>query len=76
MSPMQGSLVTVLSEKPGLDELGSERLPGVTLDRLTHRCRIIEVKGASYRPLDMKGRTQARNVAGAMATTKDSQAVS
>ena len=32
--------------------LGSERLTGGTLDRLTHRCRIIETKGESYRLQD------------------------
>ena len=37
--------------------LGSERLTGATLDRLTHRCRIIETKGASYRLQDAKART-------------------
>jgi hypothetical protein len=36
--------------------LGSERLTGATLDRLTHRCRIIETKGESYRLRDAKGR--------------------
>ena len=32
--------------------LGSERLTGATLDRLTHRCKIIETKGESYRLQD------------------------
>jgi DNA replication protein DnaC len=36
--------------------LGSERLTGATLDRLTHRCQIIETKGESYRLADAKGR--------------------
>lgn len=36
--------------------LGSERLTGATLDRLTHRCRIIETKGESYRLSDAKAR--------------------
>ena len=38
--------------------LGSERLTGATLDRLTHRCRIIETKGESYRLHDAKARTR------------------
>jgi DNA replication protein DnaC len=29
--------------------LGSERLTGATLDRLTHRCHILEARGESYR---------------------------
>jgi DNA replication protein DnaC len=45
--------------------LGSERLTGATLDRLTHRCRIIETKGESYRLQDAKarGRRAAKPVA-------------
>jgi DNA replication protein DnaC len=35
--------------------LGSERLTGATLDRLTHRCRIIETKGCSYVKQPRKG---------------------
>jgi DNA replication protein DnaC len=38
--------------------LGSERLTGATLDRLTHRGRIIETKGESYRLQDAKARTR------------------
>jgi len=38
--------------------LGSERLTGATLDRLTHRCRIIETKGESYRLTDAKARVR------------------
>ena len=36
--------------------LGSERLTGATLDRLTHRCHILETKGESYRLKDAKRR--------------------
>ncbi len=38
--------------------LGSERLTGATLDRLTHRCQIIETKGESYRLKDAKARVR------------------
>src|SRR5207245_1125940 len=38
--------------------LGSERLTGATLDRLTHRCRIIEQKGEHYRLRDGNARIQ------------------
>jgi DNA replication protein DnaC len=38
--------------------LGSERLTGATLDRLTHRCHIIETKGESHRLRDAKSRTR------------------
>ncbi|MAF67489.1 MAG: AAA family ATPase [Planctomycetes bacterium] len=36
--------------------LGSERLTGATLDRLTHRCHILEMNGESYRVSDAKRR--------------------
>ena len=36
--------------------LGSERLTGATLDRLTHRCHIFETAGESYRLQDAKRR--------------------
>ena len=42
--------------------LGSERLTGATLDRLTHRCRIIETKGESYRLHDAKARTRRARI--------------
>jgi DNA replication protein DnaC len=54
--------------------LGSERLTGATLDRLTHRCRIIETKGESYRLHDAKTRARSRNSAGAVASANTSQA--
>lgn len=40
--------------------LGSERLTGATLDRLTHRCHILETRGESYRLQDAKRRRRAR----------------
>ena len=36
--------------------LGSERLSGATLDRLTHRCHILEATGESYRLQDARRR--------------------
>src|SRR4029077_11736051 len=39
--------------------LGSERLVGATLDRLTHRCHIREATGESYRLRDAKRRQAA-----------------
>ena len=36
--------------------LGCERLTGAALDRLTHRCHIIECNGESYRLKDAKRR--------------------
>ena len=39
--------------------LGSERLTGAALDRLTHRCTILETGGESYRLRDAKRRQGA-----------------
>jgi len=39
-----------------VEVLGSERLTGATLDRLTHRCHILECNGESYRLTDAKRR--------------------
>jgi DNA replication protein DnaC len=40
------------------DVLGSERLTGASLDRLTHRCHMLKTKGESYRLQDAKRRQQ------------------
>ena len=40
--------------------LGSERLTGAALDRLTHRCHILEMNGESYRLKDAKRRRTGR----------------
>ena len=39
--------------------LSSERLTGATLDRLTHRCHILEASGESYRLHDAKRRKRS-----------------
>jgi type III restriction enzyme len=41
--------------------LGSERLTGAALDRLTHRCHILETQGESYRLQDAKRRRRRTN---------------
>ena len=43
--------------------LGSERLTGATLDRLTHRCTIIETRRESYRLRDARRRGPAASPA-------------
>ncbi len=43
-----------------VEVLGSERLTGATLDRLTHRCHILEMNGESYRLKDAKRRRHSR----------------
>jgi DNA replication protein DnaC len=44
--------------------LSSERLTGVTPDRLTHRCHILEASGQSYRLRDAKRRKQTTGSSG------------
>jgi DNA replication protein DnaC len=39
--------------------LGNERLTGAALDRLTHRCHILETKGESYRLAEAKNRRRS-----------------
>ena len=40
--------------------LGSERLTGAALDRLTHRCHILETTGESYRLKDAQRRRRKK----------------
>jgi hypothetical protein len=47
--------------------LGSERLTGAALDRLTHRCHILEAKGESFRLRD--ARRRQRRAAGTACPT-------
>ncbi len=42
--------------------LGSERLTGATLDRLTHRCHILEATGESYRLQDARRRKNRKTL--------------
>ena len=49
---MEGHHTTNLPFENWTEVLGSERLTGATLDQLTHRCKIIEMKGESYRLQD------------------------
>jgi DNA replication protein DnaC len=49
-------VTTNLPFEQGTEVLGSERLVGATLDRLTHRCHILETTGESYRLRDAKRR--------------------
>ena len=43
--------------------LGSERLTGAVLDRLTHRCHILEATGESYRLQDARRRSTGKKAA-------------
>lgn len=50
--------------------LSSERLTGATLDRLTHRCHILEASGESYRLQDAKRRKRTSSSSTPPTTTK------
>jgi DNA replication protein DnaC len=56
-------LTTNLPFERWVEVLGSERLTGATLDRLTHRCHIIESNGESYRLKDARRRQDAKTSA-------------
>ena len=56
-------MTTNLPFESWTEVLGSERLTGATLDRLTHRCQIIETKGESYRLRDAKAKMRKDNAA-------------
>lgn len=44
-----------------MEVLGSERLTGAALDRLTHRCHILETTGESYRLKDAQKRRRKKS---------------
>jgi DNA replication protein DnaC len=52
-------LTTNLPFENWTEVLGNERLTGAALDRLTHRCQIIETTGESYRLQDAKRRRRS-----------------
>jgi len=56
-----------------VDVLGSERLTGALLDRLTHRVHILEANGESYRLKDAKRRRQGRRNGTATSTATSSE---
>jgi DNA replication protein DnaC len=53
--------------------LGSERLTGATLDRLTHRCHILETRGDSYRLREAKRRRGGKREEGQDGPSQESQ---
>jgi len=54
-------LTTNLAFEQWTDIFGSERLTGALLDRLTHRCHIIEANGESYRLRQAKKKPKSTN---------------
>jgi DNA replication protein DnaC len=53
-------VTTSLPRERWVEVLGSERLTGAALDRLTHRCHILAMNGESYRLQDAKRRRNGR----------------
>ena len=51
-------VTTNLPSEEWTEVMGSERLTGATLDRLTHRCTIVETGKESYRLRDARRRTR------------------
>ena len=49
---------------------GSERLTGALVDRLTHRCHILETNGESYRLRQAKKQTKPRTMKKSHSSTK------
>ena len=54
-------ITTNLPFEQWVEVLGSERLTGAALDRLTHRCHILECNGQSYRLKDAKRRRHGQH---------------
>ncbi len=54
-------LTTNLGFEHWTEVLGNERLTGAALDRLTHRCTIVETSGESYRLHDAKRRRKSES---------------
>jgi DNA replication protein DnaC len=61
-------VTTNLAFERWVEVLGSERLTGAALDRLTHRCHILECNGESYRLKDAQRRRR-----GATTTQSDKE---
>lgn len=53
-------ITTNLPFERWMEVLGCERLTGATLDRLTHRCHVLEANGQSYRLKDAKKRRKTK----------------
>jgi DNA replication protein DnaC len=55
-------VTTNLPSENWTEVLGSERLTGATLDRLTLRCKFIETRGESYGLQDAKSQLRAKKI--------------